>query len=347
MIIDNLTGTQLFVEKKTRITITCNNIKNNNGVLETDDNDNKLISMIDSGDTRLYRLTSYKGDGSVLFYNENTKDMRMVQEGDVIDMTLDFIQGTKYFVGAKKIYVGKPNKHKFSCDLTNLHIFKVFLDNGKELKNYRLENDGITVMGNDRLYVDDLSEIVVYVYVSNSTKTILGSKYNYSFAIEYFGYEAIFDLNEFIDGNYFDNLTCEEITLFESLELDQSVVKDSTRRDFSNAVRSRINSISNVIDMSTFIGDDTIDLPQHVGGDEFRLIIINPIFGRIVLVNNCTIDDGISFIYDKEKNTKKYNINCGNYIEINLSRPSLYGKKRYGRGYYGDGTTVQNSSRQG
>lgn len=347
MIIDSLTGTQLFVEKKTKITITCNNIKNNNGVLETDDNDNKLISMIDSGDTKLYRLTSYKGDGSVLFYNENTKKPRMVQEGDIIDMALDFTKGTKYFVGAKKIYVDKPSKYKFSCDLTDLHIFKVFLDNGKELKSYRLENDGITIMGNDKMYIDDLSEIVIYAYTSNSTKTILGSKQNYSFTIEYFGYEAIFDLNEFMDGEYFNILTCEEITLFDNLQLEQTVIKDGVRRDFLNAVKSRINSISNSIDLNTFIGDDEIDLPQHVGRDEFRLIAINQSFGRILLINNCTIDDGVSLDYDKEKNGKRCNISCGNYIDINLSNPSLYGVRRYGRGYYGDGTTIYNSSRIG
>lgn len=347
MTIDNLTGTQLFVEKKTKITITCDSKKNNNGVLEVDDNDNKLISMIDSGDTKMHRLTSYKGSDYVLFYNENTKRTKMVQEGDIIDMALDFVKGTKYFVGAKKIYVEKPNKYKFSCDLTNLNIFKVFLDNGRELKNYRLENDGITIMGNDRMYVNKLSEIVIYTYVSNSTKVILGSKQNYSFVIEYFGYEAIFDLNQFMEGSYFDISMCEEITLFERLKLSESVIKDSTRRHFANAAQSRINSISNSLDMSTFVGDEAIDLPQYVGGDEFRLIAINPSFGRIVLINNCTIDEGVSLDYDKEKNSKEYNISCGNYIDINLSRPSLYGMRKYGRGYYGDGTMIHNSSRIG
>ncbi len=59
------------------------------------------------------------------------------------------------------------------------------------------------------------------------------------------------------------------------------------------------------------------------------------------------LNDGVSFSLEKEKNTKRYTINCGNYIDINLSSPSYYGKKRYSKGNYGVGTQIYNSARNG
>lgn len=337
MIIDNLTATDVFFERKIPITISCNQEKNNDGILREDNLGNKLISVIDSGDTLLGRLVKYNGTGGVIFYNEPTRKMRFVNEGESINLPIDFVKGTRYYVGARKIYGTYNGNYIFSAEIEEDEIFKVFLDNGREITSYTIKDNTITLLGSDRLYIDDLSELTIYTYNNNQ----------YELEIEYLGYETIWDADRFMTEEYFETFAGEEAICFETLEVSQSIVKDSEKSNFSNSSKSIINSIDNSVNMDTFDGDEVFDIVQYMGADEFRILLVNPVFGRIVLINNCQINNGVSLIFAKEKNTKTFTVNCGNYIDIKLSDPSEYGMGKYGRGQYGDGTWIINSSRRG
>lgn len=337
MIIDNLTATDVFFERKIPITISCNQEKNNDGILREDNLGNKLISVIDSGDTLLGRLVKYSGTGGVIFYNEPTRKMRFVNEGESINLPIDFVKGTRYYVGARKIYGTYNGNYIFSAEIEEDEIFKVFLDNGREITSYTIKDNTITLLGSDRLYIDDLSELTIYTYNNNQ----------YELEIEYLGYETIWDADRFMTEKYFETFAGEEAICFETLEVSQSIVKDSEKSNFSNSSKSIINSIDNSVNMDTFDGDEVFDIVQYMGADEFRILLVNPVFGRIVLINNCQINNGVSLIFAKEKNTKTFTVNCGNYIDIKLSDPSEYGMGKYGRGQYGDGTWIINSSRRG
>lgn len=363
MIIDNLTATDVFFERKIPITISCNQEKNNDGILREDNLGNKLISVIDSGDTFLGRLVKYSGTGGVIFYNEPTKKMRFVYEGESINLPIDFVKGTKYYVGARKIYGTYNGNYTFSADIGEDEIFKVFLDNGREINSYTIRDNTITLLGSDRLYIDVLSELIIYTYKynnmdgyvsigverdeKNSNPMLNQMNTTYELEIEYLGYETIWDADRFMTEEYFETFAGEEAICFETLEVSQSIVKDSEKSNFSNSSKSIINSIDNSVNMDTFDGDEVFDIVQYMGADEFRILLVNPVFGRIVLINNCQINNGVSLIFAKEKNTKTFTVNCGNYIDIKLSDPSEYGMGKYGRGQYGDGTWIINSSRRG
>ena len=349
IIIDNLITTNVYFEKKVPITITCNNTQNNAGVIKQDDLGNFLVSIIDSGDTNLYKLKQYNGTDGVLFYNENDYKLRLVQSGDIIDMPLDFTKGTKYFVGAKKVFGTYNGNYTFTAEISNYEIFKIFLDNGREINTYTTDENIINITGTDRLYIDDFSELIIYVYKHNSTNNVITKNgiEDFSFVIEYYGYEAIWDVEEFINGEYFETFTGQEVICFDSLEVSQSVTKDSEKSSFSNSPKSRINSVDNSVEFNIFSASEMVDLVQYIGSDEFRIVMVNNIFGRIILINNCKINNGVSLIFEKERNTKKFTLTCGNYIDVNLSNPSKYGKGRYGRGLYGKGTQIWNSARIG
>lgn len=349
MIIDNLTATNVYFEKKKLINITCNNTKNNEGIIKEDDLGNKLVSIIDSGDTNLYRVKEYKGSDNIILYNENDHKLRLVKSGDIIDMPLDFTKGTKYFVGAKKVFGNYNGNYTFNAKISEYEIFKIFLDNGREINTYTVDGDNINITGTDRLYIDDFSELIIYVYKHKSTNKIINRDgiEDFSFTLEYYGYEAIWDVDGFISGEYFETFTGQEVLCFENLELSQSVVKDSEKSNFSNSPKSRINSVDNSVELNIFNASEIIDLIQYIGSDEFRIILVNSNFVRVVLINNCQINNGVSLIYEKEKNIKRFTLTCGNYIDINLSNPSEYGKGRYGRGLYGNGTQIWNSARRG
>lgn len=349
MIIDNLTATNVYFEKKILINITCNNIKNNDGIIKEDDLGNKLVSIIDSGDTNLYRVKEYKGTDNILLYNENDHKLRLVKSGDIIDMPLDFTRGTKYFVGAKKVFGTYNGNYIFNAEISDYEIFKIFLDNGREIKTYTIDDNNINITGTDRLYIDDFSELIIYVYKYNNTNKVIDNDgvNDFSFILEYYGYEAIWDVDEFINGEYFETFTGQEALFFENLEVSQSVVKDSEKSNFSNSPKYRINSVDNSVEFNLFNVSEIMDLVQYIGNDDFRLVLVNSSFGRVVLINNCRINNGVSLIYEKEKNVKRFTLTCGNYIDVNLSNPLEYGKGRYGRGLYGNGTQIWNSARRG
>lgn len=339
MIIDNLTATNMYFEKKVLINITCNSEQNSDGRIVVDDLGNSLVNIVDSGDTNLYRLKS--STKRIMFYNETDKRIRIVSEGELIDMPLDFSKGTRYFLDSRREYGFYRGDYTFEvANLSEYKVFKIFLDDGREITSYDIEDNNVILKGVDRLYIDSFSEIIVYMYKETTSA-------NYPFVLEYYNYENIIDIESFIDGSYFETFVGNETNCFESLEISQSVTKDSEKRNFSNVARSRINSVDNSVDLNLFNGSDEVDLIQYIGRDEFRIVLVNPVFGRIVIINNCYIINGISLIYEKEKNYKKVALTCGNYIDINLSNPSEYGMGRYGRGQYGTGTQIFNSSRRG
>lgn len=339
MIIDNLTATNMYFEKKVLINITCNSEQNSDGRIVVDDLGNSLVNIVDSGDTNLYRLKS--STKRIMFYNETDTRIRIVSEGELIDMPLDFSKGTRYFLDSRREYGFYRGDYTFEVtNLSEYEVFKIFLDDGREITSYDIEGNNVILKGVDRLYIDSFSEIIVYMYKETTSA-------NYPFVLEYYNYENIIDIENFIDGSYFETFVGNETNCFESLEISQSVTKDSEKRNFSNVARSRINSVDNSVDLNLFNGSDEVDLIQYIGRDEFRIVLVNPVFGRIVLINNCYIINGISLIYEKEKNYKKVTLTCGNYIDINVSNPSEYGMGRYGRGQYGTGTQIFNSSRRG
>lgn len=339
MIIDNLTATNMYFEKKVLINITCNSEQNSDGRIVVDDLGNSLVNIVDSGDTFLYRVSS--SEKRIMFYNETDKRIRIVSEGELIDMPLDFSKGTRYFLDSRREYGFYRGDYTFEVtNLSEYEVFKIFLDDGREITSYDIKDNNVILKGVDRLYIDSFSEIIVYMYKETTSA-------NYPFVLEYYNYENIIDIENFIDGSYFETFVGNETNCFESLEISQSVTKDSEKRNFSNVSRSRINSVDNSVDLNLFNGSDEVDLIQYIGRDEFRIILVNPVFGRIVLINNCYIINGISLIYEKEKNYKKVTLTCGNYIDINVSNPSEYGMGRYGRGQYGTGTQIFNSSRRG
>ena len=312
MIIDSLTNTSMYIEKKVPIEIFANSTINNNGILEVDNNKNNLISPINIGDNILGVLKEYNGIDSVMFYSPINKQICLAKQGDKINIKFDYINGIKYFIGARKIVTCNPVNYVFNCDLTGVKVFKIFADTGREIKNYIVGAGKLTVKGKDRLYIDDFTEITIYVYKQSQLK---GTQ-TY-FRLQYDGYSIVYDKNLFISHDYFKVFKGIEVKLFDSLELSQSIIKDTNRDYFQSTANSIVNSVENSIDLQTFIGSGEVDLPIYVGKDEFRIILISQGLERVVLINNCGVGgEGISLIYAKDRNSKKYKISCGNYIEI-------------------------------
>lgn len=343
MVIDNLTSMDVFIETKSLLKIIGTSTINSTGTIEVDSNNNNLISEIDSGDTPLYRLASYKGNNGFMLYNPTTKNLQIANEGDFLDIDIDFEKGTKYYIGAKLIKSTSVNKTNgsFEIPLDGLNIFKIFMD-GRELKSHATSNNVITIYGSDRLLIDDFSELVVYAY---ETTNITSAEP--LFEIEYYQYETIWNRDSFVDESYFDEIKGIYVNCFESTSINQNVTKTAYRGGFKYSTKTRINSIDNTADFNIFSASGFIDMVQYVGVNEFRMIFANHSMGRYILLNNCRNTNGTSLILEKSKNMKKFNLSCGNYIDIELGESSRYGKDRYGRGLYGSNVWIINSHRKG
>lgn len=362
VVIDSLTGTEVYVERKTISGIIGNSTTNNSGTLEIDAYGNALISNIDSGDTPLYRLSVYNGADSLMLYNPTTKHIQMAKQGDLLNIDIDFERGTKYYIGAKLLKSTGKTRNTFDIQLNGLNVLKVFLD-GREIKTYTINLNTITVTGSDVALLDIFSELVVYAYsttiinlfeysvnkseIESSTYLNFKNKMINMFEIEYYQYETIWEQSSFTDGTYYETMRGEEVVCFDSVSISQNITKTNYRGGFRYSTESRVNSIDNTADFDIFSTSNLIDMVQWAGNSEFRMLFVNPVFGRFVLLNNCKIDNGVSFVFDKAKNTKKFTLSCGNYIDIKVSNPSVYGKGKYGKGLYGSGTFVTNSHRRG
>lgn len=341
--IDGLTYTEVYAEQKTLLTITANSKKNSQGVFEIDDNNNKLISNIDSGDTPLYRVSKYSGVNSLLLYNLDTKEMQLCKTGELLNINIDFDKGTRYAIGAKCLEstAVDVNARVFSVDIkTDDIVFRVYMD-GRELKSYDKVQGGLKIKGSDAQLVDKYSELTVYTIKSTS---ISGST---EIKIEYFQYPLLFDVVEFFETDYLETIKGIPINNFESMAINQTVQKTTYRNGFNYGNKYKINGVDNSIDLELFNSTSDRDLVQFIGDSEIRLILINKSFGRVVLVNNCYNNNGTSLIYDKSKNTKKIQLDCGNYIDIEVAEPSKYGVDRYGRKLYSGNLYIFNSHNRG
>ncbi|MGL5962312.1 MAG: hypothetical protein ACRCZ0_10245 [Cetobacterium sp.] len=336
--IDSLTTTSVYFENKIPIQIRCNSVTNNGGLIVVDEKENPLVSMIDTGDSYIGKIISYSGRDDVMLYNEITKNIRIANVGEDIDFAMDFIRGVRYFFGAKKIKSTSVEKNVFEIPLDGKIPFKVFLE-GTDVSQYSVDGDTITVTGSGRVLIDEFSTIIVYAY--EKTNLVSGDE----LVLVYQGFDTVWDEKSFSDGSYFESFRGAEIKLFENVNINQTVEKIGYRKSFMNGTRSVFGAVSNVIDMATFSADDHIDLVREVGSSEFRMIFNNATMKRVLLVNNCKIDNGLSISLEKEKNQKRFNVSCGNYIDIETSTKT-YGYGDYGKGKYGGSTSVINSARR-
>ncbi|MGL6101211.1 MAG: hypothetical protein ACRCZ9_11705 [Fusobacteriaceae bacterium] len=363
MIIDSLASTKVYVEKKSLLKIIGNSETNNDGFLRVDSSGNKLISNIDSGDTPLYRLEKYSGSYGLMLYNPTTKNIQIAQQGDFLNVGIDFDKGTRYFIGARRIKSISHLKNTFTLDLGDSRIFKVFMD-GREIKNYSVTNNSITLNGNESYLIDMFSELVVYTYLSNEVKGSVSrgvmrdesvaspvvnvfSDTSYdAFVMEYYQYPKIWDYELFLNEEYFEGGNIIPLYNFNEASITQNVSRTTYRSGFSYSMNTRINSVENTVELNTFEGNDRVDMVRYVGNDEFRLVFANPAFGRFVLLNNCKADGGGSIMYNKEKNTRKVSLHCGNYVDIVRDFTKEYGSDEYSEGVYGGGLSVYNSHRK-
>ncbi|MGL6024875.1 MAG: hypothetical protein ACRC0F_09670 [Cetobacterium sp.] len=363
MIIDSLTSTKVYVEKKSLLKIVGNGRTNKEGLLEVDSNGNSLVSNIDSGDTPLYRLENYIGASGLMLYNPTTKNIQIAQQGDSLNIGIEFDKGTMYFTGASRIKSTSHSKNVFLVELGESKVFKVFMD-GREVKNYSVLKDSITVTGNESYLVDNFSELVVYAYLSDSIEgsfsytverneggesSILDIDFdeNNTFVIEYYQYPKIWDYESFFNEEYFDNRNIIPIDNFSEASITQNISKTMYRGGFKFSRDARINSVDNTMEISTFEGNEKTDMIRYVGNDEFRVVFANPTFGRFVLLNNCKSDGGGSIIYNKDKNTRKVSLYCGNYVDIVRDSSREYGSDEYSDGNYSGGLSIYNSHKKG
>ena len=366
MIVDALADTEAYIEKKELITITANAIRNNDGYLRVDDLDNQLISKIDSGHTPLYRVREYTGKDYLLLYNPTTKQMQLVKQNSLIDLNIDFISGTQYFIGAKRLLVKEHTKNVYKVDLGGYKVFKIFLDNGIELSNYTYSDGELTIRGMERNFIDEFSQIVMFIYLDN--KIVQYSDYSVSrdennsnpqldfkdtpfsvnFVLEYYNYASIYDSNQFMSGEYFEStlFTGEELMCFDKLNINESTEKETSKNNFRVCNKTIIKRIDVTSELELFSVDELLDTVQYLGRDEFRILLVNPVFGRIFILNNCFLDNGIPMVFQKEGNRKTCKISCGNYIDIVIADEREYGRGKYGKGLYGSGTWVTNSYRR-
>lgn len=340
MSINSLIDTLVFFERRRPMSITYSSNTVLDNIIVKDDNENDLKGEIDSGDTYITQVKEYEGDDSLLLYNIYDDNIRVVKKGEKIsNFKIDFYNGTRVYLGAKRVFGKYKEKNIYNTDtpLSEYSVLKIFSDNGKEIKNYDIkqEDSTITIKGNDRYIVDDETTLIIYVY-----KTIQSG----SFVLQYEGYNKILDLTNFLNEEYFmDSFDGNSIDSFESFDISLSSTEDTIRQKFTKKTINVINYYENKVSIDIFDVSEKSSLLDDVKEEEFRLILVNPNFGRVCLINNCTIKPTFSNVFEKGKVSKSLEINFSNYIEVTITGQSYYGKASYGIGKYGGESKIFNT----
>lgn len=357
MYIEGLTTTKVVVEKKTMSSIDSNNVLNKDGTLNIDELNNILVSDVDGGDTELYRLTKYTGGGKLLIYNKSLNMTQLVSSGEFVDILLDYRLGTRYFLGADIVKLKDKEGHKFKYAFGGVKVFKVFLE-GLELKNYRVAEDGIEVLGNDIYKINNLTELVVYTYITNkieNNKLSVSKKDSssdtsmtytdgstYTFSIEYEQYMSIHPKMESIEdylseSNSFDVHHIGDISLTNTTEKSDYITYGKSRKS------EVYNNINHSLSFQSFGVGGAKPLHHILGGDVFRVLLIDEMWGRLTILHDCSLQWGTNRNYTKNGNNIDVTINGGGLIDIIPIEGRAYSSYSYGKLTYDGDKMVYNS----
>lgn len=338
--IDSLGDSSVYVEKYSSQTITINSTKNQNGIIEVDDNGNDMIGIYDIGAVDLGNLTTYTYTDKLLIYNDQVDKWGLYSQGEEIRETINWVNGSKYYIKAKYISSDTFSGKTFTIDTAGKNIFKVYV-NGREVSTYTRTDSQITVLGIDAMFVDvNINEMTVVVYDSNQTLSD-------DIVITYQGVSVIFDFEEFIKTGYFDNKPLvREITIFENLtdnhEKEMSIIKNGFRK---RGVDVNLGDLFN-LEIQTKTGKDFVNYLSFLRKDVHRTIIVNPYNENIIIYNNQKIINGTSKNYDKDGNVTRVQATTDNKITVYTEVERAYGEGEYGLHVYGTKYAIHNTSRE-
>lgn len=342
MIIDSLSDTEVYIEQRITTSIKINKNTNSKGLLEMDELGNELISIVDAGETTFSRLERYNGKDGLMLYNQTTKELQIATQGSMLRIRNDYVKGTKYFIGAKRIFSTGVENFVFQVPLDGRKVFKVQLQ-GIDIPTFEVSGNSIKIIGNSKFIIDRFSKLVVYAYEDES----VSNESDVDIEITYETYETVWKDDMLNDPSFFENFRGDQLESFNEATINSSVEEDVVSRDYSNIGVRILNKINNTINLTTFDGLELYSITDSMVGQKFRMLFYNGFIGRVVLVNDCVLSDNMNIIYNQNKNTKSFSIYCGNYIDIKLGLDKPYGRGFYGRGKYGGGKSVRNSARLG
>lgn len=334
--IKNICNYNFFIEKYSKKNITISPTQNNSGIIEVDDDGNKLSSAYFTlGDIEVGILTQYDHTDSLLVYDSMGYDL--YNKNDNIDMMVEWGNGTRYLVGSRiersTSFDTVTNKFLFGNLLKDEDsIFKAYINNYEIPRiDLALDNQSIQVVGGSRDKLNSFGEndMVVILYKTDQTITT-------DIKIEYMSVDSIIDIDAMSDLSYFDNTFSKKYNNIKSISDSLEVITTKVRRRRQSKARENTTSITNRLSLEMYEDTKYDTLSTTKVDDIFRIVAVGSMPSEIVIWNNCRLNPSNTSRYDKELNSMSYTIIYDNKQEILLDDSEKV-FKYYNDGVYNDG----------
>ena len=330
---ENLTAQSLYIEpyKITKIHITPT--VNQNGVLETDENNNNLMSKINVGDVKIDSVIGVTTDYLLIYTTDKDKYVLINSISSNTSYKMIWNKQLMYKIGAKTLY-NQPLHSNYTVDIPNNYSLFALYINNLRVKDSELSVNGQTVTLSEKLRNKlDLVYNVINMVVYKTDQTITTP-----IELHYSSVKEFFNADTFKDESYFTTNKIREHINYESLKYDEEI----TNETFGNERRKevlRTNMIAK-LNLSYFVGENFVDFGNDLLGKVFRIIVSHPNTKTMEIYPNCKVVSGYKKDYAKEKNTVEVEIQCDGRYEIHFgTRPQLtnrpYNSGTYNNGIYG------------
>ena len=321
MNVETIASYKYYVELYRDLTITISNIKNNGGTILVDDNDNRFGKPIHSGSNYI-KSVDFNLDSPIILYDDrNFVYIDDSYEGDVF--LIKPMHYINYKVNAYRVTDLTLIGNKIMYDMSNKNVFKLFI-NGREVKNYIKEGDGIVILFPDYNYITEImDDIILYIY--DDDQTIIGN-----LILTYESPTVLLPYLSDLEGSYFDDFTrkIEKFTDF-GVKVNKELQVINKPFEYNNLVEE--NSRTSKLDISMYE-----DLRHYLKDNKFRILAFDEVNSRLKIFSNCKWKEGENINFNLEKVEYTYNIEFEDEIIVTYSgNATAYGSGIYGEGSYG------------
>jgi len=295
-------------------TITISSITNQSGDLLVDDNNNDISgSVVGCGKKDIVQMTA-NTNGGILLYNDEDDYFQFIdniftESDNEKFFLLTMYKNNKYRINSlKELSTSISGGDKIDMDLTSKSVFKVFL-NSTEITSYTVSDTGVTITGDDVDYIKEYTNRAI-VYTYSTSQTVSGTTtFKYYSPVNFYSD----DINDYIDESFFSGML--KLCNFDNFSNNHS--RAFINVDKAYATNQRQESINRTISMSLTYKED---LWKYVGVNFFRIVGWSTKLKRLIIFNNCLIQNGEDFQFQKlATNTYTYNIGIDDYVVLDFS----------------------------
>jgi len=325
---ENITDYKFYIDIYEEQTITLSDVSNSARYVSTDNNGNYINEIISNGRVNINQCTTMTIPNGIILYD----DAQWVYIDDTFDaeasdkrFLLTPQANTRYLVRVLKETPTSIISPEIFLDLVQKDIWSIQI-NGTTINssNYSYDESKVTLTGTAINHITGINDSII-IYTYNKNQAVTGTA-----TLKFLGLnKTIPPKSQLLDDTFFSDKIdiCSHFS--DNLTLTTNNTYSSLVRYFEYVFpKTQINRESRM--NVTF----RIDERERLKNKRFRILAWNRSQEKLLIVNNCYWNDGMSFSWTKTTNEMNLDIEFEEMLMIEYKENSIYGYSIYGDGFY-------------